>query len=78
VSFEKRSKPIDFGSFSDTAYTGAGAEGRQFGNEASDAGGGNLANSAGTSEVTARMVPKFMGPSGEGANREYVARKEGN
>jgi hypothetical protein len=78
VSFEKRAQPIDYGSFNDTAFTDAGPEGRQFGNEAADANGANLANAAPTSPVTAYMVPKFMGPSGEGANREYVARKEGN
>jgi hypothetical protein len=73
VSFEKRAQPIDTGSFSETQFLNPN---KQFSPEQS--GGANLAGSAGTDAVTAFIVPKFQGPSGEGANRNYVARKEGN
>lgn len=83
-SFNSRSKPIDYGRFSDTAYMGspASAADRQFSASGVPAGGGNLADEAdggtGVKAPTAYMAASFMDRSGTGANRDYVARKEGN
>ena len=81
MSFEKRAKPIEFGSFSDTAFLGnPGSEAdRQFASAGVDrTKDGNIADAAETSAPELYEVPDFQGASGQGANRPYEARKEGN
>lgn len=70
VSFEKRAVPIDFGSFSDTAFLGnpGSIRDRQT-PDMDEHAGGNLGNGAPTNAPTMYMVPDFMEKSGQGNNQ---------